>query len=915
MAIFDTSGVRPVKAHTDTSIVKEANQFAGTDDLLKEGAKLATGYAKGKAFADLTGQESNAAEVVSSDEYGTFNYEEGEPVSLSIDTDLTRISNARKQRRISAERARALVNIRTRQAINDNPTFAAEIQDRAERFFSTVGGGSSVGSGNILEPTAEEELEREIEEQNVMDLREEQMTAQQLGMSVPEYRRRQREKADRERAKERMTLRAKQAEVAEAETEEESEANTREFNRDMGLMLVDAQMQVGQHVNTLVEEGGGITAENRADIRVQIQNQSNEFLALLQANRASLGTEEVKRQRQEIEAWRDNLIGVVEEADLESLYETVRDRNNTVMDLTIQKEMPLVYGLGRIDSELPRLGIELLSDRNRLEQLAQINPMARFVLDNENIFDRAGLTTMVANSLTAAATGDEEARAKIPGSEADKDNVIDMEWLLNISGEAPGGEQMHDRAWDNYREVVNRQGAVALNAATTPKTQREVRSDKEKQEQLANAYDFALRGLSLAIERGDVDLSQYNIRIEDRGEHDPRKPGDHPQKNQSWLSPSFWNERRFGHTGGPPVSVDMRELESQIQQDSYGRIPDYERQELRRETARQIQALARIASTYPELKLGDQTLMDAFVNRLGIGQEMRNTYGMSEEQAGDIEEEQSVNNIDTSVKDVEFDPGVQVGGEASPTELEFEEVQGRETRDARPIPGPFERDIQTGRIEPTPFEVEGGEEEDPAADALEDPVADVFSHLARREGEGDDLTDVATGKLGVTQEARDAVGANKNTPDRVVARRYLDHLDTVFENGLEGYTQSPPNVKQMVLDASYNMGEKIKNFTNFSRAIKDGDYDKAAINLLDTANVKHKGQMKSVKGLAKRRAESYNLYADEPVTVVEQLEDGTIKYLGEGGQVIFEYRPDGGRREADANSEGSAPGKIRVPGT
>lgn len=177
------------------------------------------------------------------------------------------------------------------------------------------------------------------------------------------------------------------------------------------------------------------------------------------------------------------------------------------------------------------------------------------------------------------------------------------------------------------------------------------------------------------------------------------------------------------------------------------------------------------------------------------------------------------------------------------------------------------------------------------------PLDVVFNHLSVLEGSGDNVTDIPTGNLGVTSVARESVGAPDDMPDEEVAREYLALLNRQW--GMrKGFNEAPPELQAALLDASYNMGEQVLNnsyFPNLNKALMEGKYEEVSKQLLDTANVE--GQ--SVKGLAKRRALSYNLAnPDNPISEVEQLKDGTVIYRDMEGGELFSYRPDGGKHEA-----------------
>jgi hypothetical protein len=178
-----------------------------------------------------------------------------------------------------------------------------------------------------------------------------------------------------------------------------------------------------------------------------------------------------------------------------------------------------------------------------------------------------------------------------------------------------------------------------------------------------------------------------------------------------------------------------------------------------------------------------------------------------------------------------------------------------------------------------------------------DPVQAVFDQLVELEGEEGDTTGAAvTGRIGVTQAARDAVGA-KDLSDEEVARAFLGKLDAIFTAEIDGYAGAPVEVREVLLDAGYNIGEDVARFRGVKRAMAEQDWLGVGLNLLDTASISKQAS----RGLARRRALLYNKLAPEggKITAIEQKEDGTLIYKA-GEKKVFEYRPSGGRHRTSA---------------
>lgn len=916
---FSTFNVQDVQAHRETSVVEGV-----ADDSAAQLVELAGGLARdamaGRAMANLTGAEATSAAVGDDDVYGAYNYEGDEPVSLAIDQDLTRITNARKQGRISSERARSLVNIRLRQAINDNPAFSKELTQRAQQFFDEVGGGSATGAGgNILTPTREEQLEMDIERSNIMDLRAEEMEAQQIGLSVPEYRKRQRERADIQLARDRMQLARDEQQTVAQMNEDERASYIREFNRDLGNFRAGVQMDLMADIGAMIQESGGaLSADQRTSINTNIRMQAQEMMSLVEMNAGNMETEEYRRQINSLESWRDNMIGIVNESNLEDLASAVRDHHNIMADLELQKELPVVLSLFRLDSEAGREALNMMADPKRTAAMAEFNPMARFVMDyvSGNNEGTPGMAAYNADIIRALLTGNEEDMERLPGSEDDKNNAVDHAAAEHMAGEVWGGEALEDQSWERLRSVVERQGAVAFNAAATPAAQRKVREDDAKKQNLLNVFDYYTRGVQSAIRHGHVDLSELEIQVKDPAEHLNVWAQQHGDGGDV-MSDEYWRQRRYGRrTRGPSIEVSVpaatqRRREGirgmvgatglggalglgQGMSESFGQVSDAGRAEA---LADDIQALVRVADTYPDFEIDGTNLRDLLVNRLGIG-EIEDMIDPEQAERTDPipgpfqREEQQV---DDSVQDVEFDD-IRIAGEESPIgDLEFQQVgEGRPRREVR-----AQEDVVT------------------QVGDRDTVISGIMSNLERREGRGTNVEgDVPTGFVGVTQAALNSVGMSDRTPEDLsdeealsVARQYAEQAYDHMHSNMQGFSNAPAIVQEEILDASYNLGfENVTNYPTLNRKLEQGDWLGAMREgLLDTATANGR----SMRGLAVRRAENYNRVAEalggNTISNVEQTDDGVIIYRDSEGREIFRFRARGGRHSD------SGVGTLNVP--
>lgn len=185
-------------------------------------------------------------------------------------------------------------------------------------------------------------------------------------------------------------------------------------------------------------------------------------------------------------------------------------------------------------------------------------------------------------------------------------------------------------------------------------------------------------------------------------------------------------------------------------------------------------------------------------------------------------------------------------------------------------------------------------------------IIDVYDDLLKHEGESGDTTGAAkTLKRGLTVEtkkfiekwASDFIGKEITYTDEQASKEYINYLNIQLEK-LENYDTLPYEAKRELLNNFYNIGHTAitdnKQYSKLKQAIKNSkegkDLDKVFYQLLDTATA----EGKSSRGIANRRAESYNKFATEKITHINQLKDGTLQYLS-NDKIIFQYRPRKGR--------------------
>lgn len=186
-------------------------------------------------------------------------------------------------------------------------------------------------------------------------------------------------------------------------------------------------------------------------------------------------------------------------------------------------------------------------------------------------------------------------------------------------------------------------------------------------------------------------------------------------------------------------------------------------------------------------------------------------------------------------------------------------------------------------------------------------IDNVYNKLIEFEGaSGDTVTGIPTGEKGLTTAEYDRIKKQYGNMTQAEASKvYLGEQLDILETDFTGFKDLTNAQKQGILDVAYNLrngAEKMKKFSHFKHYLREGDVPAAMKELLETAQ----SNGKSMLGLAKRRAESWNTAfpytarnRDMKIRDVEVLEDGTVIYYRDKAtnDIIHEYKPKGGRHE------------------
>jgi GH24 family phage-related lysozyme (muramidase) len=251
-------------------------------------------------------------------------------------------------------------------------------------------------------------------------------------------------------------------------------------------------------------------------------------------------------------------------------------------------------------------------------------------------------------------------------------------------------------------------------------------------------------------------------------------------------------------------------------------------------------------------------------------------------------------------------------GTPSPPSVEDPAVEPEARLGVKTAPSPEASATPTPFVEPSPEEgpvslldsIARRGSPDWLVDVADEDVptsVDIMANtLVRFEGRGgDSMSNVLTLEGGLTKVRKDEMdslyGRELSVKEARKASVYEDFKSLV--RNVQGFDNINAQAQTAILDVTYNLGNgwitNPRSFKKLKALLGIGDVVGALKETLDTAN----REGKTVRSIAERRAIRFNAAVpkQDRITAVEQLKNGKIIYYDINGDMMFNYKTNGGK--------------------
>lgn len=584
--------------------------------VLAAGYEVGRGAYAGYQQAKLVGEEGHVSSVSPTQDYGSVVSAPQEgmvgPVAeLNRELDLTRIASARKQGSISAERAKALVNIRLRESINNNPMLADDLRRRAEAFLGDMGTGGT-GSNSLFTPSAQEEEDAFIRRQELKANVDFANRARLSGYTPQQL----------------LEIEYEASESARAQREIEDTArldsmNERTLRPKFSQVINGSALAInGAMVSFAEQRAGGLLQPNDiVQLSTMIRAKASEIRRGIEMHREHIG-DNTDKYLNRIDNWQEQQIALVSEPDYAKFATKMRTQVQDVAMANALQNDPQAYAIrqlyGDAGSELllrvrsnPELANVLSAIDQNFHGIQSLGNMDSLATLGEGSSIYLNTLRAISGQPPSTATGGPVTSRDVPDPAAV--TVVAQAIVRDVLGFSAAEPESVQKLKEESEQYLIRESANDLRSLAPYVSDYSVRqramSNPKIQEQLSEAVARYADNLIIEASKGQFDPTLFNVSVRDAEE----------VRNAAVLSGSSYvpsvaipgggsNPSTFSFDSGVSVKVNeqaiLPDISSSLMGDSDTRVVDARRQ------ASQIRMMYGIANTYPNLKFEGKPLRE-----------------------------------------------------------------------------------------------------------------------------------------------------------------------------------------------------------------------------------------------------------------------------------------------------------------
>lgn len=534
---------------TEGPIGTRVTEFADVTTAKTEAflAQTALDIGKGKALAELEGKAN------------IFEQTTAEGATPNDSLNLTAISAARRQGRISAEEARVRVNKAVRQAVSNNPLFADEIREDAKKFFQ-----ATTGSTGIFTATSAEALATSAAKKRQSGAIQLELDAQRVGMTVPQF-----------IGIQQQLLSGQQATALLNTVQYTSNVNMEGASNIVSQARSIEQLDIMGLLRKGIASEGGISPQDEGILRNRVQDYVSTQLAQISIM-DGVSNEDKTKLATDVKTWGTDLVGFIESSDKESIIASlsnIQDNMGNVASWNFFRHERIIQKT--LGDEGSKWFLQSVGSEKNLSALRAANPAYFDLLVRAN---QAG--DYIADHVN-----------KLNGLPTTHDipEPAYKSWLSGTLSNSSTPEEVKDKIADELNARTEAGDPEAMSSYLSDATRSWVMSSGENKNKFKTGFEFMKNSVRLQAIQSDIPIEVYELVESPTGELRFRV-----------------NPEKFREVFGEPVA---RADDPRIR----GRVSPVPNQEF----IDNMELVAQIAKKYPSVVREGQTTPEFMTSVLG----------------------------------------------------------------------------------------------------------------------------------------------------------------------------------------------------------------------------------------------------------------------------------------------------------